>query len=305
MMDEMMGEDRNLVEEEKANRRRHFSDSDIDKFFLCGLSPHSALQNTKSDIGSTTQKQDQKMKDMWDAVPQEEKDKYGYERELLEFCESLIVDMDRKIKREVERIGPQDHTGLSEEHEKQCTALDAQIKELQQRAEQLGEDGEVDKAQEAFSQAETMKQKKNLIVEAAKASAKRLFVCEISGLVYSNLDGEQRLKDLKNGRMYRGWSAIRDKAKELRAKNPPKGIPGYKPSAAETKKAEEDAAREEQRQRSPDRRKERERSRSPRKDRTDPRDRDRDRRSYDRRDSDRSKDRGRDDRDRRDYRDRR
>ena len=82
--------------------------------------------------------------------------------------------MDRKIKREVERIGPQDHTGLSEEHEKQvsslrmapktpnadsyprdilqCTALDAQIKELQQRAEQLGEDGEVDKAQEAFSQ---------------------------------------------------------------------------------------------------------------------------------------------------------
>ena len=32
---------------------------------------------------------------------------------------SLIVDMDRKIKREVERIGPQDHTGLSEEHEKQ------------------------------------------------------------------------------------------------------------------------------------------------------------------------------------------
>ena len=34
----------------------------------------------------------------------------------------------------------------------QCTALDAQIKELQQKAEQLGEDGEVDKAQEAFSQ---------------------------------------------------------------------------------------------------------------------------------------------------------
>ena len=95
------------------------------------------------------------MKDMWDAIPQEEKDKYGYERELLDFCESvadvlercwliaclhlldssvegpllvvvlfalrvsLIVDMDRKIKREVERIGPQDHTGLSEEHEKQ------------------------------------------------------------------------------------------------------------------------------------------------------------------------------------------
>jgi hypothetical protein len=41
MMDEMMGEDRNMVEEEKANRRRHFSDPDIDKFFLCGLSPHS------------------------------------------------------------------------------------------------------------------------------------------------------------------------------------------------------------------------------------------------------------------------
>jgi hypothetical protein len=38
------------------------------------------------------------------------------------------------------------------------------------------------------------------------ACTHRLFVCEISGLVYSNLDGEQRLKDLKNGRMYRGWS---------------------------------------------------------------------------------------------------
>ena len=35
------------------------------------------------------------MKDMWDAIPQEEKDKYGYERELLDFCESVADVLER------------------------------------------------------------------------------------------------------------------------------------------------------------------------------------------------------------------
>jgi len=90
--------------------------------------------------------------------------------------------MDRKIKREQERIGPQDHSGLSEADEKQVETLTQQIQELQQKAEALGEEGEVDAAQEAFSQAETMKEKKNAIVEQAKTSAKRLYVCEVSDL---------------------------------------------------------------------------------------------------------------------------
>ena len=39
---------------------------------------------------------DDKMKAQWEETPQEEKDKYGYERSLLDFLADLVADLDRR-----------------------------------------------------------------------------------------------------------------------------------------------------------------------------------------------------------------
>lgn len=42
LLDSLMGKDRNLGVDEKATRKRHFSDDDVCKYYLCGLCPYQA-----------------------------------------------------------------------------------------------------------------------------------------------------------------------------------------------------------------------------------------------------------------------
>lgn len=44
------------------------------------------------------------MRDEWNELPQSEKDKYGYEYELMEFLGRLVADVDRKVNRGLARI---------------------------------------------------------------------------------------------------------------------------------------------------------------------------------------------------------
>ena len=83
MLDELMGPERNVPLDKRTNRKRHFTDPDICKFYICGLSPHFLFKNTKSAddvwriLGDYQMVADDKVKGEWEAVPQEEKDKYG------------------------------------------------------------------------------------------------------------------------------------------------------------------------------------------------------------------------------------
>ena len=51
---------------------------------------------------------------------------------------------------------------------------------------------------------------------------------QVSGLVYSSTDNEQRISDLQSGKMYQAWKMMREKLLELKAKNLPElGGGGY------------------------------------------------------------------------------
>lgn len=50
LLDQLMGAHRDLPAEEAAKRKRNFWDADIDKHFLCGLSPVTLFKNTKSEL---------------------------------------------------------------------------------------------------------------------------------------------------------------------------------------------------------------------------------------------------------------
>ncbi len=53
LLDELMGPDRNLGQNEKNHNRRNFNDDTVCKYYLCGFCPHDLFTNTKSDLGLT------------------------------------------------------------------------------------------------------------------------------------------------------------------------------------------------------------------------------------------------------------
>ena len=80
-----------------------FTVDSVDRYHLCGCSPYALLIGTSSAMlppldrdGYRKQRSDD-LKEAWSALPQEEKDAYGFELELLQFLTKLVGNMDQKI----------------------------------------------------------------------------------------------------------------------------------------------------------------------------------------------------------------
>jgi len=238
MLNELMGKDRDApLDERDTPKEVDFAEKSIDRFFLCGCTPYELLRGTKSETMTQLEREGflkdrpEALKIKWDNLPQEEKDAYGFERELQDFLQVLVDEQDRRVRQSKDRY-ERDNEEVAEVPEatrKQLEALREQIKELQAQSEALGEEGDVDGSMTAFNKANALQlhlqeQEK----KAVPVAAKKQFVDEISGLVYSSTDNEQRLADLQSGKMYQAWKAIREKLIELKALNLPEpGVNGY------------------------------------------------------------------------------
>jgi hypothetical protein len=70
----------------------------LDTYYLCGCSPYGLLQGTKSEAMPGLEREgflkdrSEGMRLRWEALPQEEKDKYGYERDLYELLSMLVEE---------------------------------------------------------------------------------------------------------------------------------------------------------------------------------------------------------------------
>jgi hypothetical protein len=297
-----MGAERDVPEDLKKNKVLHFWDEEVDKLWLAGFSPHRALEGTKSDIGEPPGRQENDCRNEWEALSQEDKDKYGYEYDLMRELERLVQEADRKIARTKERVEESNPLEkLPSEVADQIRMMETQIQELQAESGRLGEEGDVDQSLTLHNEASDIQKKRaELLKQSVNPNEKQQFVCEVSGLIYSSTDNDQRIRDLQSGRQYLGWKKIRDHLVKLKGKNPKRGIPGY----AESKASGDDDERvDKPRERDLEERdRDRERDRYDRGDRRDRRDRyddrdrrnrydDRDRRRDDRRDERRSDDR--------------
>jgi RNA-binding protein Luc7-like 2 len=315
LLDQLMGLERDVKLDERTNKARHFSDDDVCKYHLCGLSPYTLFRNTKSDLTPAegyNKTPIEECKAQWDELSQEEKDKHGYEWDLYILLEQFVRDADRKVTRGKARVEAEDRarkergddtTDLEEEK----GVLIKTMEDLNAKAEAAGEEGDVEVAMDLMEQA------KQLGTQVARVDAaisetkkkldgeKKLILCDVTGNFLSSTDNDERVQAHYAGKQYKGWKAIRDKFGELKAMNSGRGPP--RPQ----RRGEGERDERRQRSRSPDlgrdmEREGRRRSRSPRGER------DRDRRDNDRdrgRDRDRDRDRARDrDRDRDRARDR-
>lgn len=295
LLDQLMGQERNVQVDKRKGLRRKFSDEDIDKFYLCGCSPYELFKNTKSDLGENPKVINEGCKAEWDALSQEEKDKYGYEYDTWKFLEKLVVDVDRKIWKNKQRIGDPGIDSYREDAQKILDIEDSML-ELLGHVEQYANQGEIERAMQLQTQVYVNHKLRSDILKVPD-SQKKLLVCPVSGNLVSSADNDDRLRCHFVGKQYKGWKLIRAFLKRYRENPPPQAATGSRRDDPKSDKRD----RKRQRSRSPRYR----RSRSGERSRHRGRDRDRDRgRDWDR-DRDRDRDRGRDRRRSRDrYRER-
>jgi hypothetical protein len=215
LMDQLMGAERDVKLEERTNRTRHFSDDDVCKHYLCGLSPFFLFKNTKSDFRHQFEHYDKICDDgcqlEWERLPQAEKDTYGYEYDLMKLLEELVQDLDRKVSRGKMRVKNDERAaemrsgGTTDELEEERKVMLAKIEELNTEAEDAGEEGDVEKATALMEQAKVMKAAADeLEKQAQPLQEKKLIICEVSGNFMSSTDNEERLQAHYAGKQYKG-----------------------------------------------------------------------------------------------------
>jgi hypothetical protein len=91
----------------------------------------------------------------WEALTQEEKDKFGFESELMDFLAALVEEQDRRIAAAKKRYDAMNEAEAEVPKEllAQIDGIKEQIQELQTQSEVLGEEGDVDGSMQAFQKA--------------------------------------------------------------------------------------------------------------------------------------------------------
>jgi hypothetical protein len=290
LLDELMGRNRNVGPGARINSVR-FDDEDVCKHSLIGFCPHDLFVNTRADLGPCNKIHDEGLKKQYEKSSRF--GRMGYEDDYERFLRSLLNDVERKIRRNSERLkltqtestdGTKNPIQVKQEKvEELKEIINGKIKE----AEHLGEEGNIEEAQTIVVEIDKLRAECKYLenqIELAihNAEQKQMEVCEVCGSFLIVNDAQSRVEEHISGKQHQGYAKLRSALEEIR------------------KKRQEEYERKRKERSSSRTRDEKDKDRDRRdRDRND-RDRDRDRRDRDRRDRDRDADRYRSDRDRRD-----
>lgn len=245
LLDELMG--RNRDGDKPDAEVTDYRDKRVCKKFLCGLCPHDLFQNTKMDPGPCPKLH---MPNLRAEYEKDSKTKdFGYEQELEKELLKFIADVERKIQRAQKRLEEQDGERapslMDFENCKEVLEITAEIQEVMQKAEEAGNEGEVDLSMELMQKVEELKQKKataqaNAMLQSIKSETdgsgpegasgeakkdagtvaasnvnQKLRVCDVCGAFLSIFDSDRRLADHFGGKLHLGYLQIRKKIEEI------------------------------------------------------------------------------------------
>ncbi|OWM75695.1 luc7-like protein 3 [Punica granatum] len=297
LLDELMGSARNLTEEEKRGYKEiRWDDKEVCAFYMVRFCPHDLFINTRSDLGPCPRIHDLKLKESFENSPKHDAYVPKFEAELAQFCEKLVMDLDRRVRRGRERLAqdaePVPPPPLSAEKSEQLSVLEEKIKNLLEQVEALGESGKVDEAEALMRKVEMLNTEKTALTQPTQnekvlmlTQEKKMALCEICGSFLVANDAAERVQSHITGKQHVGYGMVRDFIAE------------YK-EAKEKRREEERQAREKEAE---ERRKQRDkehdnqrRSESRDKDRSHDKETDRDRERDRYREHDRYRERSRD-----------
>lgn len=176
------------------------------------------------------------LKAQYEAVSEEEKQKFGYERLLYECLASLVRQCNKRVANNQEKISKAACDEIPEETMKRLTELESNYKAKIDQSERLGETGEIEESMRLVADAEVIKAEKASVEASLMTNehGKRFIVCQTTGdLIESAAAADDAwMASHFESEDYQGWKTLRDWHTRLGAmrdgRGPPRGIPDYK-----------------------------------------------------------------------------
>ncbi|XP_031094845.1 luc7-like protein 3 [Ipomoea triloba] len=229
LLDELMGASRNLTEEErKGYKELTWDDKEVCRFYMVRFCPHDLFVNTRSDLGPCPKVHDPKLKESFEKSPRHDSYVPKFEGELAHFCEKLVMDLDRRVRRGRERLDQEDvpppPPPISAEKSEQLSVLEEKIKNLLEQVESLGEAGQVDEAEALMRKVELLNVEKTALTQQSQqsnvlmmAQEKKMALCETCGSFLIANDAAERTQSHVTGKQHVGYGMVRDFLSEFKA----------------------------------------------------------------------------------------
>uniref|UniRef100_A0A8C2PHJ4 Luc7-like protein n=1 Tax=Capra hircus TaxID=9925 RepID=A0A8C2PHJ4_CAPHI len=192
LLDELMGRDRNLAPDEKRSNVRWDHES-VCKYYLCGFCPAELFTNTRSDLGPCEKIHDENLRKQYEKSSRFMK--VGYERDFLRYLQSLLAEVERRIRR--------GHARLALSQNQQSSGAAGPTGKNEEKIQVL-----TDKIDVLLQQT----------IESFAAQEKQMEVCEVCGAFLIVGDAQSRVDDHLMGKQHMGYAKIKATVEELKEK---------------------------------------------------------------------------------------
>jgi hypothetical protein len=225
LLDELMGKNRNIAPGATIKSAR-YDDDDTCKFSLCGFCPHDLFVNTRADLGPCNKVHDEQLRAQYEKSSRH--GRLGYEDDYERFLRSLLMDVERKIKRGQERLRltqsdmANQKTPIQMKQER-VDNLKEQINDQIRVAERFGEEGKIEEAQATLADAEKLKSEckypeTQLEFAQNNMEQKQMEVCEVCGSFLIVNDAQSRVEEHISGKQHMGYAKLRTALDDIRKK---------------------------------------------------------------------------------------
>jgi len=230
MLDELMGNHRNLNPDDKHERLTWMSRT-VCPYFLVDYCPHQLFTNTKADLGACPKIHKDHLRDEFQKVSEENPKKLEYMEDLLKIAQRLCGDLQSKIRRAKERLAlttelQQGSNGLSpleqEEIEKKVQILTEKVNELVAQAEEAGTQGDIEEAQGLLKLCDQLKEEREEMKSQIGMkkpqgfggegrfgeAGRQMEVCEICGAFFDRTK-QSKVDDHIMGKLHMGYARLK------------------------------------------------------------------------------------------------
>ncbi|TPX14590.1 uncharacterized protein E0L32_005282 [Thyridium curvatum] len=210
------------------------TDPKVCRSYIAGHCPHDLFTNTKQDLGPCPKVHSEALKAEYDALPERERAKYGFDYDYMRDLQKYIDECNRRIDAAQRRLEKTpDEIRQTNVLLKTIADLSASVAAGLLEVEILGEMGEVARACDEFhrvrqalaAKAERERELKALSDTSGPSGHQKLQVCDVCGAYLSRLDNDRRLADHFYGKMHLGYAQMRKTfdafPKEMRSRGRP------------------------------------------------------------------------------------
>ncbi|KAJ2076621.1 splicing factor [Coemansia sp. RSA 988] len=216
LLQELMGE--------LQDTGKRYTDPDVCKDYLVDFCPNQQFTNTKADLGPCELVHDDRLRSTYQKS--EDRGRLGYEDAFYDRLQRLSHDLQRKVRRALERITAEADEQLvnphREEKEERAIILDERIKQMAKQIEKLGEEAQVNEAYAVYKHMERLKGDLEALkrridsVNPMFKNEKRLEVCDVCGAFLVPNDASKRLDAHNEGKQHQGYIRIQKALEEFK-----------------------------------------------------------------------------------------